>query len=151
MNKFPILFQRRVALAVLSALVMGGLGVGVILVTAPAPFSTGTLSNASTTSSSAGASTGTTSSSASSDDGEHDEETGQAVSGVVQQIESGTGNFVLQDRHGATWTIMVTPNTQFVGISPSQIQPGQRLWVQGTVQSNSTVLAASVLANRDDD
>src|SRR5690242_7804646 len=96
MNRFPILFQRRVALAVVSALVMGGLSVGVILVTAPAPSSTGTSSNASTTSSSsAGASTGTTSSSAYSDDGEHDEETGQAVSGVVQQIESGTENFVL--------------------------------------------------------
>lgn len=152
MNRFHMLFQRRVALAALSALVMGGLGVGVILVTAPAQSSTGTSSNASTTSSSSiNSSTGTTSSSSFSNDGEHDGETGRALSGVVQQVDTGTGNFVLQDRHGASWTIMVTPNTQFVGISPSQIQPGQHLWVQGTVQSNSTVLATSILADGDDD
>lgn len=149
MNRWSLLFQGRVALAVVSAFVIGGLSVGVVQVTAPAPPSASAPSSTSTTSSSTGTntSTGTTSSSESSPS--DDRETGRILSGVVQQVDSGTGNFVLQDRRGATWTIVVTPNTQFVGISPSQIQRGRRLWVQGTIQSHTTLLAASVLANRD--
>jgi len=150
MKRWSLMFQGRVALAVVSALVIGGLSVGVVLVTAPAQPSASASSSASTTSSSTGTnmSTGPTSSSAASpsDDGE----TGRTLSGVVQQVDSGTGNFVLQDRRGAIWTIVVTPNTQFVGIAPSQIQFGRRLWVQGTIQSHNTLLAANVFANRDD-
>lgn len=150
MNRWSLLLQGRVALAVVSAFVIGGLSVGVVLVTASAQPSASAPPSASTISSSIGTntSTGTTSSSESSPS--DDEETGRTLSGVVQQVDSGTGNFVLQDRRGATWTIVVTPNTQFVGISPGQIQIGRRLWVQGTIQSNNTLLAAGVQALRDD-
>lgn len=150
MNRWSLLFQGRVALAVVSAFVIGGLSVGVVLVTVPAQPSASAPSSASTTSSSTGTNTSTETSSSLESSPSDAGETGRTLSGIVQQVDSGTGHFVLQDRRGATWTIVVTPNTQFVGISPGQIQIGRQLWVQGPIQSNTTLLAASVLAHRDD-
>lgn len=126
MQRWSEWLQGRVALAVVSALVAGVLSVGLLLVTTLAQPAVGSPSPVSTTAN--GSTNPSTDSQArsgspSSDDDEHEGEHDRGWSGIVQQVDSSTGNFVLQDRRGATWTIEVTPLPSLWGFHPVRSSP----------------------------
>jgi serine/threonine-protein kinase len=66
--------------------------------------------------------------------------------GSIRSVDVGTNSFVFQEWSGTTYTVYVDAHTQFAGQATqlSDLQPGWRAEVQGSFQSDGSLLATLV-------
>ncbi len=140
MNRFSEVLHSRVALAIIGAILLAGIGAGVAIL--PTLYSSDGGNFTSQTALAANQNSSSTPSSTSASN------VGTVVNlrGTIQSIASDGGSFVLSLSDGSSRTVVITAQTQLGGDDGARagLQVGMSVRVRGTVQSDGTVSAQSI-------